>query len=90
MANGDRWPMQLSLEKQVCPSKMTTAVDSQWQVKFEKGLGKDYLREKEQVYLGCSRLFFFFEGWALQFLNDAFKIAPSPFSSMCTHRLWQY
>lgn len=53
MANGDRWPMQLSLEKQVCPSKMTTAVDSQWQVKFGKGLGKDYLTEKEQ---GCPSL----------------------------------
>jgi hypothetical protein len=36
VANGDRWPIQLSLEKQVCPSKMTTAVDSQWQAKFEK------------------------------------------------------
>lgn len=44
--------MQLSLEKQVCPSKMTTAVDSRWQVKFGKGLGKDYLTEKEQVYQG--------------------------------------
>ena len=33
---------------------MTTAVDSQWQVKFEKGLVRDYLREKGQVYLGCS------------------------------------
>ena len=54
MANGDRWPVQLSLEKQVCPLKMTTAVDSQWQVKFEKGLVRDYLREKGQVYLGCS------------------------------------
>lgn len=53
MVNGDRWPMQLSLEKQVCPSKMTT-VDSQWQVKFEKGLGTDYLRKKEQVHPGCS------------------------------------
>lgn len=29
---------------------MTTAVDSQWQVKFEKGLVRDYIREKEQVY----------------------------------------
>lgn len=56
MANGDRWSMQLSLEKQVCPSKMATAVDSQWQVKFGKGLRKDYLREKEQVYPGCSSL----------------------------------
>ena len=33
---------------------MTTAVDSQWQVKFEKGLVSDYLGEKGQVYLGCS------------------------------------
>lgn len=48
--------MQLSLEKQVSPSKMTTAVDSQWQVKFGKGLGKDYLREKEQVHQGCPSL----------------------------------
>lgn len=31
---------------------MTAAVDSQWQVKFEKGLVRDYLREKGQVYLG--------------------------------------
>lgn len=32
---------------------MTTAVYSQQQVKFEKGLGKDYLREKEQVCQGA-------------------------------------
>lgn len=82
-ANGDRWPMQLSLEKQVCPSKMTTAVDSQRQVKFEKGLGKDYLREKEQAYPGCSSL------RGLQLLNDTLKIAPSHFNSICTRRLWQ-
>lgn len=53
-AKRDRWPVQLSLEKQVCPSKMATAVDSQWQVNFEKGLVRDYLRAKEQVYPGCS------------------------------------
>lgn len=69
--------MQLSLEKQVCPSKMTTAVDFQWQVKFEKGLGKDYLKEKEQVHGGCSR-----EAKGLQPYTDTLKIALLHFSSI--------
>lgn len=73
--------MQLPLEKQVYPSKLITAMDSQRQVKFEKGLGQDYLREKEQVYPGCSS----FLGGELQLLNDTLKIAPSHFSSICTH-----
>lgn len=58
LANGDRWPMQLPLDKQVCPSKNDNSSGLQQQVKFEKGLGEDYLREKEQVYPGFSRL-----GW---------------------------
>lgn len=69
--------MQLSLEKQVCPSEMTAAVDSQWQVKFKKGLGKDFYQERDRC-VQCAVVM----GEGLQLLSDAFRIARSHLSSV--------
>lgn len=86
LANGDRWPMQLPLEKQVCPSK-------KWQQQWPPTTGEIWKRIREGLLkrkgTGVSSVLQAGLGGGLQLLN-ALKIAPLHFSYTRTHGRWQW